>query len=50
MADLKKCAHPSCNCRTTEKYCSKSCEEGGDTIDIACDCRHPACNVTPVNE
>jgi len=47
MADLKKCAHPSCNCKTTEKYCSKSCEEAAGMTDIACDCHHPACDVTP---
>jgi hypothetical protein len=48
MADLKKCAHPSCNCVTAEKYCSISCEEGSDVTDIACQCKHAACDVKPV--
>jgi hypothetical protein len=41
----KKCAHPSCRCQVTDdKYCSQLCKDaGGDEVEIACDCGHPAC-------
>jgi hypothetical protein len=44
MADTKKCAHPSCACVTTEKYCSTFCEGQAGTPDIECECGHPACD------
>jgi hypothetical protein len=25
------------------KYCSQSCREKGDQIELRCDCRHPGC-------
>jgi hypothetical protein len=28
---------------TTEKYCSKYCEDHKDTAEIACECGHPGC-------
>ena len=49
MADLHKCAHPSCNC-TVQKggrfgnYCSEHCKQAGDGIELRCDCHHLACN------
>jgi hypothetical protein len=27
------------------KYCSEVCKEKGDTIELHCDCQHPACHV-----
>jgi hypothetical protein len=44
----KKCAHPSCRCHVTDdKYCSQLCKDaGGDEVEIACDCGHPACEIT----
>jgi hypothetical protein len=45
MSDPKKCAHPSCTCMTTEKYCSTYCEENKDTVEITCRCGHPGCEV-----
>ncbi len=46
--DNKKCAHPSCTCRTPEgqSYCSKSCESAKDVTDITCQCQHPDCQGT----
>jgi hypothetical protein len=42
--EMKKCAHPSCACQTTEKYCSTFCETAGkDDLEVGCDCGHPAC-------
>jgi hypothetical protein len=43
MSDPKKCAHASCTCMTTEKYCSTYCEENKDTIEITCKCGHAGC-------
>ena len=43
MADSKKCAHITCSCMTTEKYCSAACESAAGTIDITCNCGHPGC-------
>jgi hypothetical protein len=48
MADkVKKCAHPSCVCPAAEgsDYCSASCEDAKDTIEISCDCGHPGCEL-----
>ena len=46
MAEDKKCAHPACNCKAAKdsKYCSPSCEAAGDTVEIQCNCGHPACS------
>jgi hypothetical protein len=48
MADGNKCAHPICECIVPKggahgKYCSETCKEKGDTIELRCDCQHPAC-------
>jgi len=48
MADVevRRCAHEPCNCTVSEgkKYCSDYCETAGsDDVEIACDCKHPAC-------
>ncbi len=45
MADTKKCKHSSCNCMVTggKDYCSTICEDSKGTIELACDCGHPAC-------
>ena len=43
MSDAKKCAHPSCMCNTTEKYCSTFCEGQAGTADIECQCGHDPC-------
>ena len=40
-----KCAHPECGClaHDNSKYCSDSCKETADLIEIACQCGHPGC-------
>jgi metallothionein len=48
MADTsKKCAHPACLCTVpaNEKYCSNTCKDAGDMVEIECNCGHPACAV-----
>ena len=47
MADAK-CAHPSCECTVPKggeygKYCSETCKEKKDQIELHCDCGHPQC-------
>lgn len=41
----KKCKHPACTCIVTDgkDYCSNSCEDAGDTTELACQCGHPGC-------
>ena len=43
----KTCAHPACICTVTtdDKYCSDRCKDGGDGIEISCDCGHPGCSI-----
>lgn len=45
MAELKKCAHPTCNCIAPEgeKYCSQYCQDAGGTLELSCNCNHPGC-------
>ena len=45
MEKQEKCAHPSCFCtaKTGSKYCGTYCEGEADTVDIMCNCGHPAC-------
>lgn len=43
MAKTQKCAHPSCTCMTTEKYCSAYCEGQQGRTEIACQCGHSNC-------
>jgi hypothetical protein len=48
MADEKKsntCKHPTCSCPVEggASYCSASCEGAKGTLQIDCDCGHPAC-------
>jgi hypothetical protein len=43
MANVNKCAHPSCKCMTTDKYCSAFCEGQAETPDIECACGHEPC-------
>jgi hypothetical protein len=47
MADLKKCAHPACNCMVgDDEYCSQYCKDAGDDeVEIACDCGHASCEI-----
>jgi hypothetical protein len=47
MPEAKKCAHPSCACLTTEKYCSAFCEGQADHPDIECECGHGPCAEKP---
>ena len=44
--DKDKCQNAACSCPQPEdgKYCSASCEGTGKTIEIDCDCSHPACS------
>lgn len=40
------CAHEPCQCTVAkgEKYCSDWCRDAGaDEVEIACECKHPAC-------
>ncbi len=48
MSQPTKCAHPACNCNVTdgEKYCSPYCDDGGDEVEIACDCGHQGCEIS----
>jgi hypothetical protein len=48
MAETAKCAHPACECQVEKgaphgKYCSEHCKEKGQTTELRCECRHPAC-------
>ena len=45
MTDEKKCAHPACNCTAPEhsRYCSTYCRDAGGTLELSCNCGHPAC-------
>jgi hypothetical protein len=48
MADTTKCAHPACQCTVTKggewgKYCSETCKEKRDQIELHCDCHHQGC-------
>jgi hypothetical protein len=48
MASPKKCAHPACECLVDDgsefgKYCSAWCEAAKDTLELRCECGHPAC-------
>ena len=48
MADeTKKCAHPACVCPAAKdsNYCSTSCEDAKDTMEISCNCGHPGCEL-----
>ena len=40
---MKKCAHPSCTCRSSDKYCSVQCQAMEKTPDVTCRCNHPDC-------
>lgn len=41
-----KCAHPACSCTKGKEsdYCSQTCKEAADLIEIACQCGHPNCS------
>ena len=45
MEDEMKCAHPACNCETSEdsKYCSEYCHDADDTVELSCNCGHSGC-------
>jgi hypothetical protein len=43
-----KCAHGPCECTVDPDgewgaYCSALCELQGKTVDLVCECGHPAC-------
>jgi hypothetical protein len=40
-----KCAHPACGCPTekSSNYCSQSCKDAADLIEISCPCGHLGC-------
>jgi hypothetical protein len=45
-----KCAHVPCRCvvQASDKYCSQPCKEAGSKeVEIACQCDHGACPLTP---
>jgi len=47
------CAHIPCRCIVPvgQTYCGQSCEEAGsEDVEIACECRHPACVLTKAEE
>lgn len=51
MANQKttKCAHIPCLCDVPvgEEYCGDACRDaGGEDVEIACQCNHPACPLT----
>ena len=39
------CKNPPCTCpdEKGEKFCSVHCQSTGNTVQIDCDCGHPAC-------
>ena len=41
----EKCKHPACDCVPPkgESYCSLTCEDAKDTIELTCQCGHPGC-------
>ena len=45
--ETKKCAHPACSCAAApgSDYCSTSCEDAADTIEISCNCGHAGCSL-----
>jgi hypothetical protein len=45
--EIKKCAHPACNCQVSDdkKYCSEYCDDAGGITEIACNCGHAGCGV-----
>jgi len=45
MADMKKCAHPACNCTVPpgDKYCSTYCHDAGSLTELSCNCAHAGC-------
>lgn len=45
---MKKCSHPACQCEVSDnqKYCSESCRDAGDTLEISCNCGHAGCAVS----
>jgi hypothetical protein len=47
--ETKKCAHIPCLCDVSdgEQYCGAACRDaGGEDVEIACQCSHPACPLT----
>jgi len=46
MAEITKCAHPSCRCAALSgsNYCSTYCEGEAETSDILCSCGHSICD------
>ena len=51
MANQKtnKCAHIPCFCdvQDGDEYCGEACRNaGGEDVEIACQCDHPACPLT----
>ena len=48
--DDNRCKHAGCMCAVSgdREYCSDHCRdfEGGDMIEITCDCGHPGCSMT----
>lgn len=40
---MKKCAHPPCTCRSSDKYCSAQCQAMEKTPDVSCSCNHSDC-------
>jgi hypothetical protein len=47
MTEIKKCAHPACDCTVSDKdkYCTQYCEDAGDEVEISCDCGHTGCSL-----
>ena len=48
LDNRQHCKHPSCECVVATgkphwPFCSEHCREAGDTIELHCDCQHPAC-------
>jgi hypothetical protein len=45
MSDPKKCGNPACPCipAEKEKFCSAHCEGLKGSVEITCQCGHPAC-------
>jgi hypothetical protein len=44
MADAKKCGNAPCSCIPPEKerFCSPQCEAAKGSVEVICECGHPA--------
>lgn len=46
MEKVKKCKHAGCSCMAPDgnDYCSQTCKDSKNVIELTCQCRHPQCS------